>query len=224
MGRWQRCCRLTANLTCTDCHDPHGSSNYRLLKAQPNPAGPVVGGYTGVDGLTPNPFVFSDEQGYPVPNERQQPRWRRRQTGANPTGGWLKHAAGAAQMALYRPNYTDTQVPSFCTPTPLLPAPPPASRCRFGARRATRTTTRPRLLPRCRTTTTPTCLPWVRSPALVGTQNFHRHPIDQTLAAGADPTPNIRALTEQVPRMRHGCRWSRTVPPRARGLTTTSVA
>jgi len=77
------------NLTCTGCHDPHGSSNYRLLKDSiPNGGVNVaVGGYNGD---TPEPVVFSSEAGYPV-------------------GGWLKHEAGATQMTLYRPNYTTAE-------------------------------------------------------------------------------------------------------------------
>ncbi len=77
------------NLTCTSCHDPHGTSNYRLLKASIN--GNTVGGYEA-DGVTPNAFVFSYEEGYPDPTTGVQ--------------GWLKHDAGAAQMALYKPDYT----------------------------------------------------------------------------------------------------------------------
>jgi predicted CXXCH cytochrome family protein len=76
-------------MTCTSCHDPHGTSNYRLLKAEVN--GNTVGGYAA-DGVTPNAFVYSYETGYPNP-----------QTG---TEGWLKHEAGADQMAVYRPDYT----------------------------------------------------------------------------------------------------------------------
>jgi predicted CXXCH cytochrome family protein len=76
----------TLALDCTSCHDPHGTSNYRLLKANVN--GVTVGGYES-DGITPNAFVFSNETGYPA-------------------AGWLKHGDGAAQMLAYRPNYTQT--------------------------------------------------------------------------------------------------------------------
>jgi cytochrome c553 len=71
-------------LTCTSCHDPHGSSNYRLLKDNVN--NHAVGGYTGDN---PNGMVFSNEAGYPTAD-----------------GGWLKHQAGHDQMVAYTPNYT----------------------------------------------------------------------------------------------------------------------
>ncbi len=93
----------TVGLTCTDCHDPHGTSNYRLLKASVN--GVTVGGYDSSD--VPTPFVFSNEVGYPVPTYVANPGGGV-QVGSLPNGGWLKHEAGAAQMALYRPNYTKT--------------------------------------------------------------------------------------------------------------------
>lgn len=70
------------NLTCTSCHDPHGSSNYRLLKDQIGTH--IVGGYNGD---TPQPYVFSSELNYPGQ-------------------GWLKHNPGASQMTTYLPNYT----------------------------------------------------------------------------------------------------------------------
>jgi len=75
-----------ADLSCSSCHDVHGSSNYRLLKDTVN--GHSVGGYDGSD--NPQPYVTSSETNYPA-------------------GGWLKHDAGATQMASYRPNYTDEQ-------------------------------------------------------------------------------------------------------------------
>ncbi|GAB4281387.1 MAG: c-type cytochrome OmcS [Coriobacteriia bacterium] len=72
------------NLQCGSCHDPHGSSNYRLLKDSVN--GNTVGGYDSND--VPSPFVSSREIGYP---------WN----------GWLKHGPGHAQIATYQPNYTE---------------------------------------------------------------------------------------------------------------------
>jgi len=92
-------------LNCTSCHDPHGSANYRLLKGTVN--GVTVGGYTGAGGLVPNPWVYSNEIGYPVPSTITNAPLSIKDAGL-PDGGWLKHEDGAAQMALYRPNYTDT--------------------------------------------------------------------------------------------------------------------
>ncbi len=82
-------------LTCTSCHDPHGSSNYRLLKDYVN--GNTVGGF--IDDDNPTPFVESAEEGYPT------------------SVGWRKHEAGAAQMALYRPNYTSAEYYNNGDPT-----------------------------------------------------------------------------------------------------------
>jgi predicted CXXCH cytochrome family protein len=81
---WGRGMAFTgANLTCSDCHDPHGSTNYRLLRDTVNSV--TVGGWNE-DG-DPNPWVISNEENYPV-------------------DGWLRGDAGAAQMEVYRPNYT----------------------------------------------------------------------------------------------------------------------
>ena len=84
-------------MTCSSCHDVHGSSNYRLLKdtlpALQRPGAQAVGGYDGTAvgysaaNPKPTPWVISAEPGYPVI-------------------GWLLHEAGAAQVALYQPSYT----------------------------------------------------------------------------------------------------------------------
>lgn len=83
-----------SSIGCTSCHDPHPTSNYRMLKGEVN--GTVVGGYTGVDGNSPNAFVFSTETSYPVPGIDT----------TYPAGGFQKGAAGAAQASAYRPDYT----------------------------------------------------------------------------------------------------------------------
>lgn len=71
-------------MECTTCHDPHGSANYRILKAYVN--GNYVGGYQpSGNPVDPNPdgFVSSVETGWPV-------------------NGFRLHTAYPA----YRPNYT----------------------------------------------------------------------------------------------------------------------
>lgn len=82
-------------VSCTVCHDVHGSSNYRLLKDAITvnldaPYTVQVGGYDySVDpqNPTPRPYVISSEVGYP-------------------TEGWRLHEPGAAQVAGYKPDYT----------------------------------------------------------------------------------------------------------------------
>jgi predicted CXXCH cytochrome family protein len=71
---------------CTTCHDPHGSSNYRLLKDVVN--NKTVGGYNMAG--APDAFVLSNEEGFP-------------------TGGFKKGDDGAADVAAYVPNYTSPQ-------------------------------------------------------------------------------------------------------------------
>jgi len=78
-----------AGFTCTGCHDPHGSSNYRILRDGVNGAS-NTGSYVGG---VPQPAVMSVETNYP------------NGTGGTDTG-WLLHTPGAGQMALYEPNYT----------------------------------------------------------------------------------------------------------------------
>lgn len=52
-------------MDCATCHDPHGSSNYRILKDMVY--GNRVGGFFGTStNPTPTPWVWSTEPGYPA--------------------------------------------------------------------------------------------------------------------------------------------------------------
>jgi predicted CXXCH cytochrome family protein len=62
---------ISVAMDCSSCHDPHGSSNYRLLKDTVNDT--ETGGYVTSDLKTaidpnPKPFVISNEIGYPSGN------------------------------------------------------------------------------------------------------------------------------------------------------------
>jgi len=73
-------------MDCGSCHDPHGSSNYRLLRD--SVYGVSVGGYAAGSSTnpTPTPYVVSAENGYPA-------------------GGFQLHSTTAG----YVPNYTVAQ-------------------------------------------------------------------------------------------------------------------
>jgi len=78
---------IPIKMDCATCHDPHGSANYRILKA--TVFGNNVGGYVDSgDPQDPDPdgFVASTEEGWPV-------------------GGFRLHTA----YPNYKPNYTDAQ-------------------------------------------------------------------------------------------------------------------
>lgn len=55
-------------MDCSSCHDPHGSSNYRLLKDSINDTetGGYVGDFASDVNPDPKPFVVSNEVGYPT--------------------------------------------------------------------------------------------------------------------------------------------------------------
>jgi cytochrome c553 len=82
-------------MDCSSCHDPHGTSNYRLLKDAVY--GVNVGGYAPGSSTdpTPTPFVRSAEVGFPI-------------------GGFRLHATAPG----YLPNYTK---PQYAKPPGLDP-------------------------------------------------------------------------------------------------------
>lgn len=86
-------------MDCGSCHDPHGSSNYRILKDFVN--GHDVGGYLGdfVNDADPDPvpWVISNELGFPKRGDTDPLLGT-----LNPTDGFRLHR----QYPSYRPNYT----------------------------------------------------------------------------------------------------------------------
>ena len=177
------------DLTCTDCHDPHGTSNYRLLKASVN--GATVGGYDST-GEVPTPFVYSNEIGYPVPTYVANPGGGV-QSGTLPNGGWLKHEAGAAQMALYRPNYTDTTGTVILhTETDLEPTKSMSIWCAACHTNYDQTNAADAVVYNY-----DPFLPdqTLSSAALVDSKSYHRHAVDKTMAAGQGAG---RSLQEEV--------------------------
>jgi predicted CXXCH cytochrome family protein len=102
---------MVAGFDCASCHDPHGSSNYRILKDTVN--GVAVGGYDGTFASAtdpdPQPFVVSNETSYP-------------------TGGFRLHVT--ASTLGYTPNYTSAQyakAPSYATSGVTPPVTVPAT-------------------------------------------------------------------------------------------------
>ena len=86
-------------MDCGSCHDPHGSSNYRILKDYVN--GHDVGGYLGNFASDPDPdpvpYVISNEDGFPVAGSTDPLLGT-----PAPTDGFRLHR----QYPNYKPNYT----------------------------------------------------------------------------------------------------------------------
>jgi predicted CXXCH cytochrome family protein len=147
-----------AAFTCSDCHDPHGSSNYRLLKDVVN--GVTVGGYVGTNN-TPDPWVISNEQGYPQ-------------------GGFKKGAAGVADIANYRPNYTSPQY----------------------AHNAVTTKSTSAWCAACHTVYAQSDSNYNYGTTLGAASGssvlYHRHPIDVSLSVGISPNAGDRSLITQL--------------------------
>lgn len=86
-------------MDCGSCHDPHGSSNYRILKDYVNghDVGGYLGDFVGDPDPDPVPWVVSNEVGFPKAGDTDP------LTGSlNPTYGFRLHR----QYPDYKPNYT----------------------------------------------------------------------------------------------------------------------
>lgn len=167
-------------LTCVSCHDPHPTSNYRMLRGSINST--TVGGYTGIDGNTPNAYVFSTETSFPVPGADP----------ANPGGGFLKGPEGLAQVQAYRPNYTDGSPILNITSTEANKSLSVwCSSCHTGYRQTS-----------AQTTVTMNFGIYEKNPvtgAMVGALGRHFHPVDGTMEGGYGPSRTLPATVTSDP-------------------------
>lgn len=93
-----------SGMDCASCHDPHGSSNYRILKDTVN--GVAVGGYVSFASVVdpnPTPFVVSNEVGYPKGDATHQAGFR-----LHRNYGDLDND-GVTEDGDYRPDYTEAR-------------------------------------------------------------------------------------------------------------------
>jgi len=168
------------SLNCISCHDPHPTSNYRMLRGSVNST--VVGGYTGVNGDEPNAFVFSTETGYPIPGVDV----------SNPAGGFLKGAAGIGQLAAYRPDYTGgTQLLNVTADAANRSMSVWCASCHTGYRQTS-----------ALTTVTANFEIYEANPVTgdqVGALDRHFHPVDITLENGYGPTRSLPATVVSDP-------------------------
>ena len=155
-------------LTCTDCHNVHGSSNYRILRDELN--GNVVGGY---DNGVPQPFVISAEDGYP-------------------TEGWLKFEAGKLQMDDYNPNYTS---PEYARQAPANEQMRSISGWCAGCHEQYNNKSSAYDYGMYESNQAYT-EDFTGSPML-GLEDRHRHPVDTTLVAARGPV-GVRSFTNEV--------------------------
>jgi hypothetical protein len=168
------------SMSCISCHDPHPTSNFRMLRGNVNSE--TVGGYTGADDTSPNAFVFSTETGYPVPGSDP----------SNPAGGFLKGAPGEEQMVDYRPNYTaDSQLLNITSTDPNKSASVWCAACHKGYRQKS-----------AATTVTTNFGIYEANPVTgdqVGALGRHFHPSDVTLENGVGPTRSLPATVVSDP-------------------------
>lgn len=168
------------SLGCTSCHDPHPTSNFRMLRGSINST--TVGGYTGADNTIPNAFVFSTEIGFPVPGV----------DASNPAGGFLKGAAGVEQVASYLPNYTgSSQLLNITSAEPSKSASMWCASCHVGYRQTS-----------AATTVTTNFEIYEANPLTgeqVGVLDRHFHPTDVTLENGYGPSRSLPATVEPDP-------------------------
>lgn len=157
-------------LRCTDCHDPHGTSNYRMLKDVVN--GVMVGGYDGDDA---RPAVVSNELGYPV-------------------GGFDRGPEGKSQVESYFPCYT---TPKYANGGPTMSISRWCSACHTTYSRQADTT---RGVDNGVWEADPYGGPvGAPGYTAVGDQPRHRHPVDTRVADGAVALPKQPRVDPGLP-------------------------